>query len=68
MRLDAQSWLALFSFSLFIVAAVLLWQAYKVSRASPAAHRGQIALYAVAAALAIVLGLAGVRARHRRED
>jgi hypothetical protein len=64
-----QRWLARFSFSFFILAAVLAWEVYNIIEG----RRGyvpqwQIALYCIAAMMAIVLGGVGVRARHRRMD
>ena len=62
-----QRWLARFSFSFFILAAVLLWEAY----AAMQGRRGfvpqwKIALYFVGAVLAVAIGAMGVRARHRQ--
>ena len=62
-------WLARFSFSFFIVAAVLLWEAYNAIQG----NRGfvpswRIGLYCVAAAMSFSLGVVGVRARHRDID
>jgi hypothetical protein len=62
-------WLARFSFSFFIFAFVLIWELYK----SLEGFRGyvppwRIALYAFATAIFIVLGVLGVRARHKTLD
>ena len=65
-----QRWIARFSFSFFILAAVLAWEVYNIIQG----RRGyvpqwRIALYCIAAMMAFVLGGVGVRARHRmRED
>ncbi len=67
MRLDRQSMLARLAFSFFVIAAVLVYEGYRASRAAPQVSRGQLALYAVAAALSLILGFAGLRARHRRD-
>jgi hypothetical protein len=58
-------WLARLSFSFFIVAVVLLWQWYKLSQHSGPRDSWRLSLYLIGAAAAAVLGLAGVRARHR---
>ncbi|HEX3355927.1 MAG TPA: hypothetical protein VHS31_03005 [Tepidisphaeraceae bacterium] len=64
-----QRWLARFSFSFFIFAAVLLWEAYNAIQG----RRGfvptwRIYLYGIAAAMSFALGVLGVRARHREID
>ena len=61
--------LARFSFSFFILAAVLAWEIYNIIEG----RRGyvpqwRIALYCVAAMMAVVLGGVGVRARHRMTE
>jgi hypothetical protein len=66
MRFDRQSWLARLTFTFFAIAGLLIYDAYRLSRAGPEASRGVLALYAVAAALSLMMGLAGLRARHRR--
>ena len=65
-KFDRQSSLARLAFSFFVIAAVLVYEGWRVSRTSPDVSRGQLALYAVAAALSLMLGFAGLRARHRR--
>jgi len=62
-------WLARFSFSFFIFTMLLVWEIYK----SLEGQRGyvapwRLALYSIAAAIFIVLGSLGVRARHRNID
>ena len=64
-------WLARLALSFFIVAALLVWEIYKVLDG----QRGQVpawrlGLYMVATVFAIVMGALGVRARHRlmRQD
>lgn len=66
MKFDRQSSLARLTFTFFIIAGVLLWEGYRQGRASPPVSRAQLALYAIAAALSLILGFAGLRARHRR--
>ncbi len=58
-------WLARLSFSFFAIAMVLLWELYTAmsGRRGPVAE-GRIALYMIACAMAVVLGVLGVRARH----
>ena len=63
-----QRWLARLSLSFFIVAALLCWELYNVL----VGRRGQVsearvALYMIAAVIAIVMGAMGVRVRHRRD-
>jgi len=58
-------WLARLSFSLFVIALVLAWEAYKASHRVDEGARSRATLYAVGAAAAFALGLAGVRERHR---
>jgi len=63
---NPQRWLARLSFSFFIIAAVLFWEIYKILQGS----RGEVpewrlAVYFAGCLLAIVLGVIGVRARHR---
>ena len=60
-------WLARFSFSFLIVAAVLVWETYHGLQ-SGALGVGRAALYLVAGGMAIGLGLMGIRERHRRGD
>ena len=62
-------WLARFSFSFFIFAFVLIWQIYKIMEGRLGyVAPWRIALYAFATAVCIVLGVLGVRARHKRMD
>ncbi len=58
-------WLARFGFSFIILAAVLAWEGYRASGASAGTLR--IAMFLVGAAILFVLGLIGVRARHREK-
>jgi hypothetical protein len=56
-------WLARLAMSFFIIAAVLAWEAYQALQ-----HAGppwRIAVYLVAAAASIALGVAGIREKHR---
>jgi hypothetical protein len=68
MRFDRQSWLGRLTFTFFAIAGLLIYDGYRLSRAGPEAPRGVLALYAVAAALSLMMGLAGLRARHRRDS
>jgi hypothetical protein len=59
-------WLARLSFSFFVIAAVLAWEAYKAAQGAVQGGPGiRGALYALGAAASFGLGLAGVRERHR---
>jgi len=49
--------------SFFIIAAVLLWEAYKLSQNGAITWR--IWVYIVAAGAAISMGIAGTREKHR---
>lgn len=62
-------WLARLSFSFFIIAAFLAWHVYQVvhGHAPPQSH-AIIFLELVAAVLAFVLGILGIRERHRPRD
>jgi hypothetical protein len=57
-----RQWLARLSFSLFVIAAVLAWEAYK---ATGRADRGRASMCTVGAVVAVGMGLLGVRERHR---
>ena len=59
-------WLARLSFSFFIVAFVLIWEIYNsmTGKRGPVSQ-GRVALYMIACVFAIVLGVMGIRARHR---
>jgi hypothetical protein len=58
-----QRWIARLAMSFFIIAAVLIWEAYKGSQTGLAGWR--ITLYLVAAAAGIAMGVAGTREKHR---
>jgi hypothetical protein len=59
-------WLSRLSFSFFIFAMLLLWFIYKSKTGqAPPLSQARMAMYLVAAMLAIVMGMLGVRARHR---
>ena len=68
MRFDRQSWLRRLTFTFFAIAGLLIYDGYRLSRTGPDASRGVLALYAIAAALSLILGVAGLRARHRRDQ
>jgi hypothetical protein len=64
-------WLARLAMSFFVIAAVLVWEAYKLGTNFGPSWR--ITVYLVAAGLSVVLGAAGTREKHRlmrsrRED
>jgi hypothetical protein len=59
-------WLVRLAMSFFIIAAVLIWEAYKAS--VNGADYWRIGLYLVAAMAAVSLGIAGTREKHRREN
>ncbi len=63
-----QNWLARFSFSFFIIAAVLLWQGYKLSQTAQTGDHWRLTLYFLGAGACAALGVAGVKARHRDAD
>jgi hypothetical protein len=57
-------WLARLSYSFFIVAAVLLWEASKLGPG----ERWRLTVYVLGAVVCIALCAAGIRARHRDVD
>jgi hypothetical protein len=57
-------WLSRLSFSFVIIAAFLMWQAFHVAPDVEGAGWRR-ALYLLSAAMAMALGVAGIRARHR---
>ena len=57
-----RQWLARLSFSCFILASVLAWEAYKASGAGLTARASACTVGAV---VAVGVGLLGVRERHR---
>ena len=62
-------WLARFSFSLFILGGWLLWESTKaVEGKLGRVSSGQIVLFLVGALVSIMLGVVGVRERHRPRD
>ena len=65
----ARRWLSRFAMAFIVIAAVLAWEGYQAATG----HRGatpkwRILLYFVAAAMALVVGIEGMRQRHRRRD
>ena len=65
----ARRWLPRLAMSFIVIAAVLAWEAYQ----SATGHRGpvphwRILLYFLAAAMALALGMEGMRLRHRPPD
>ena len=62
-------WLARLSFSFFIVAAWLAWECYKGATGQLGnVSQGRLILFMVAAVLSFVMGVVGVRERHRPMD
>ena len=57
-------WLARLSFSFFLIACVFAWQAHKARETGEGARTRRM-LYAGGAVVAVALGVAGVRERHR---
>jgi hypothetical protein len=58
-----KAWLARLAMSFFVIAAVLLWEAYRGTQRGLESWR--IMLDVIGAAAAIVLGVAGTREKHR---
>lgn len=58
-----ERWLTSLAMSFIVIAAVLAWQAYQ--GAQKHAPAWQIALMSLGAAIAIALGAAGIRVKHR---
>ena len=59
--------LAACAFSFFVVAAVLFWEGYKLSRGLQGpAEKTRILIFLVAGMLSVVMGVIGTRARHKR--
>lgn len=66
---SARAWLSRLTFSFFILAGFLAWEIYRVLTGRAAAvPTWQLALYFVAGAMSVALGLAGLRVRHQRAD
>lgn len=66
MRSPLSPWLARFSFSFFILGGWLLWQSYKAVQGQLGhVSSGQIILFLVGAMVSFVLGVVGVRERHK---
>ena len=62
-------WLARFSFSFFIVGGWLFWQCYKAvqGQLGPISN-GQLILFLIGGLVSIVMGIVGIRERHRPYD
>jgi hypothetical protein len=58
-------YLARFAMSLFVISAVLAWEAYRAISVHEAIWRVAVDLFAASAALA--MGVVGTREKHRRE-
>ena len=56
-------WLARLAMSFFVIAAVLIWEAYVA--AQNGAPTWRIIVYLTAAAAGVFLGIAGLREKHR---
>ena len=66
--MSLKAWLARLSFSFFILAMALAWTWYPtLSGRDPNASLAQTTLYWLTIAACVVLGLLGVRERHRGE-
>ena len=60
-----RKWLARFSFTFFVLAALCAWDAYKHMSVTPAVPYPRVVLGWIGAGGFAALGMAGVRARHR---
>jgi hypothetical protein len=59
-------WLARLGFAFLVLAFVLAWEGYRASTGRAiGAGRARVALYYTGAAVLFVLGIAGIRERHR---
>lgn len=56
-------WLARLSFSFLVIGLVLVWEWYKLDQAGAGGARPW--LYVAGAVLCVILGVLGIRARHR---
>lgn len=66
MNRPAQRWLARLSFSFLLVGGWLGWEAYRaVTRGTMSAGDGRLLLMMVGAGVAVLLGVQGIRVRHR---
>jgi len=64
-----QRWLSRLSGSFFIVAFLLMYEGWRAMRGErPSIGSGHITLYFIGALFSMVLGMMGVRQRHRHED
>ena len=69
MNQSPRAWLARLSFSFFVVAVVLAWEAYQASAGRrPDAPPWRVPVFACAATVMFVLFLAGTKLRHARQD
>jgi hypothetical protein len=60
-------WLARFSFSFLIIGCVLFWEAFQNAQGNAGPISGpRIVLYGLGAGACCLLGLAGIRLRHRQ--
>ena len=64
MQFELNKWLSRLAFSFFVIAFVLIWEMNKASR-DPMSPRWKIAALLAGAVLCGVLGIFGIRARHR---
>jgi hypothetical protein len=66
MRPSLSPWLARFSFTFFILGGLLLWESRRAMRGllGPVSS-GRIVLLLIGAVVSFVLGVVGVRERHR---
>ena len=65
----SRQWLARLSYSFLIVAGVLMWELYEIHQGRRGSvPQWRIALYSFAAVAGFVLGVLGIRERHRPRD
>ena len=63
-----QRWLARFSFSFIVLAAVCFWKGYTIDQRNNPDERAKVILLWSGGGLLLGLGLAGIKARHRQGD
>jgi hypothetical protein len=69
MRRSLSPWLARFSFSFFIGCGLLLWEAYRMAQGRLGPVRPwQIVLCTLGGLVCFVMGVVGIRERHRTMD
>ncbi len=69
MNATTRRWLARLALSFFVLAFVLAWQVYHLYRGDvPPQPAWRVALYLVGIVLGVVLGIVGLRERHRPQN